>query len=352
MDENKINDKRDSKEFKGITFSGFKKTEAKKELLNNILDRNIEGSNYWCAELICCGSFVELWEIILLVACKHIYLSNFKLPFYLDKRYNNFRDIVINGYIDNELALRNNIKIRELFAEIITILTLSSKRNAMARIKLHKDIFDVTNIQAKLNADHANYCKNCYLKDDPKELNIAINELCFNLTTKNILTSCFWIEWIIEFETRCQKKKINCEAERRSFANVPSKCQKDVIWIVWHCLLEHSKTQEKYKENAVKSLLNLFCIRYTNGCKRKRIYLLYFCVFLLIEPVQNNNKLIQDITILDKIKSKLHLIYKQIKKNEVSPNTDYLFKDVKQNNLEKSLSKIEQMNAFNFVPRL
>ena len=61
--------------------------------------------------------------------------------------------------------------------------------------------------------------------------------------------------------------------------------------MVWHCLLEHSKTQEKYKENAIKSLLNLFCIRYTNGCKRKRIYLLYFCVFLLIEPVQNNKKL-------------------------------------------------------------
>ena len=54
----------------------------------------------------------------------------------------------------------------------------------MSRIKLHKDIFDVTNIQAKLNADHANYCKNSYLKEDPKRIKYCYNELCFNLTRK------------------------------------------------------------------------------------------------------------------------------------------------------------------------
>ena len=44
-------------------------------------------------------------------------------------------------------------------------------------------------------------------------------------------------------------------------------------------------------------------------------------------------------------------VYKQIKKNEMSPNTDYLFSNLdKQNNFEKSMKKMEMLDSMSVLP--
>lgn len=355
MNDYEINDMRQINEFSGISFSKYKLTEVKKELINSINNNKIETALYMSAELICSGHFKELWEIMLLILGKNIHLANIKLPIYLKIKFDTFKDILTSGYVDFEIKMRNNTKIRDLFAELIIILTYSNKKTTIERVKINKKEFDLTDLSGKLKADNVNYNKDVFHKEDPKELFISINEFCYNLIPKvaNMLHACYWIEYVLEFENICNKKKIKCKCERRTFAPVSDKDQYDIIWIIWDALLQQSTKKDKMVIKTINSLLNLFCVRYSTGVKRKRIYLLYYAVSLITEPINYNNQvLLKNPEMLKQIKSKINLIYKELKKNEEAPKTGYLFKGTqKEKNLEKSIEKLEKMNDVDFIPR-
>jgi hypothetical protein len=212
MNENEINDIRNYNDFKGNTFSNYKKSEVKKELIKSIYNNQIEQSCYWSIEYICAGQFIDLWEIILFYMSKYIHLGNPKLPIYIELRFNNFKEIISNGYEDNDLSLRNNDKIRKLFSEIIGILCTSKKKHAIEFVKLEKNNdFDISNLHSKLKAPNIKYIEKYFKKDDPKELFIMLNEFTYHLSkdSNNSTSACYWVEWMLEFESICKKKK-NC----------------------------------------------------------------------------------------------------------------------------------------------
>ena len=205
-----INDKRNTKEFSKITFSKYEKSKVKKELISCIQKSKLEESCYWSAEFICAGHFIELWEIIILYISRYIHLGNPKLPIYISTRFDNFKNILTNGYIDNELNMRNNVKIRHIFAEIITVLCLSRKKHTFEPIKIIKnEDFDMSNMASKLKAPNINYTDKVFKKNDPKELLISINEFAYHISidSKNAVLATYWLEWLLDYEIICKKKK-------------------------------------------------------------------------------------------------------------------------------------------------
>ena len=195
-----------------------------------------------------------------------------------------------------------------------------------------------------LKAQSIKYAEEIFMKDDPKELFVAINEFAYNISedNKNIVTACYWIEWIIEFENVCKLKKGKCKCERRVNIHVDSKFQMEIIWMVWDIFLMESSKRSKIFQKVINALLTLFTLKYTTGSHKKRKYILYFIVSMFCENVNTNDEIIRDSQkeVVGIAIDKIDTIYKQIKKNEVSPETDYLFKDVKQSNLEKTIQKL------------
>jgi hypothetical protein len=342
-----INDKRTIQEFRGLSFSKFQKSKVKLELLTCLINNKLEPASYWAAELICAGHFIDVWESIILFVSRYIHLGNPKLPIYINMRFNNFKDILSNGYASNELSMRNNVKIRQLFSEIICIICLSRKKHSFESVKIQrKDEFDMTHMSSKLKAPSIDYAKNVFKPDDPKELYIAINEFAYHISSgsKNSVMACYWLEWILEFETMCKLNKELCIAETRSFAPVLDKFKKDTIWIIWDIILHECEKHNPLVKKILNSLLDIFSIKYTSGLKKKRKFIIYFAINLLTENVDLNIDIIVNKTHVDSVMKKIGLVYKDVKKNEETLGLDYLFMGVERTNLDKTIERLEKMN--------
>jgi len=355
MNDIEINDIREQKDFKGITFSEFKKTDVKNELVKNLYNAKIEPACYWCAEMICAGHYGDLWDTIIGFYTKHIHIGNPKLITYLELRINNFKEIVINGYRDQELRLRNNEKMRRLFCEVMCVLCEAKKKHCYSEVKVKKEDFDLTQMTERFKAPNVKYAEEIFQKDDPKELFIAANEFAYNITDegKNSVSACYWMEWIIEFETICKQKKEKIKCERRIFAKVEAKCQMDIVWLIWDIFLKESQKRNTLVQRIVNSALNIFCLKYRSGCHKKRRLLMYFVIEMFTEPYTLED-IVKDKNKIMVIMANINKIYKQIKKNEHSPGTDYLYQNVHASNLEKTIAKLETMNSLGaeYIPRI
>jgi hypothetical protein len=75
---------------------------------------------------------------------------------------------------------------------------------------------------------------------------------------------------------------------------------------------------------------------------------------LLTEMIPTNVEIIEESNkpILQSVIENIDAIYKQIKKNEYSPNMDYLYSNLgeQRSNMENTMKKLEIVNQFTMAP--
>jgi hypothetical protein len=345
-----IDDIRQMEDFKSMSFSGYKLSAVKKELLLSINNNRIENICYWTGELICSGHYLVIWELILLYMSKYIHTGNIKLCLYLELRFNKFKDIINKGYVGNEIRMRNNEMIRRIFLEIMCVLSYSNKKYEIKRVNVPKEDYCIENLKGKLKAVSLDYAKKVFEKNDPNDLYMAINEFMYHLEkTKDIISVCYWIEWILQYEMRCKKNKEKCEAHLRTYG-VEERHKTDIIWIIWDCykkVLETIKENKKIYNQLYNSLLSLFSIRYTASTKRKRIYILYLMASVLTEKIDLSVKIINNKDKIDTIVKNNDRIFKLLKKNEVlkkGKGVNSNSGDWNEGNLENTFKRLEMMD--------
>lgn len=330
-----INDIRNARDFRSITFSKFKIGEVKRQLLSTIMSCKPQDACYWSAELICAGHFDEVWETAIQYLGKYIHIGNPKLPIYLEMRLSSFESILKKELYTNELQARNCPKIRRLFAEIMCVLCFSSKKPAFEYVKINgEDEFDIENIAEKLRAPSLQYLNGgAFRRQDPDECIIATNEFAYSCSVRDTIMACYWMEWMIEFDAACKKRRDPCRADRRYDIPVEARYQEDVIWIYWDVIMSTAAQIENAQtrtitERVLNSLLRLFCMRYTSGCAKRRRHLLYFAVQLLTETVDFRVEMISNKIMIDRVLKNIDNVYQVIKNGEEGANMNYLYQGV------------------------
>jgi hypothetical protein len=352
-----IADTRPIADFKTRTFSDYKRADVKRVLELSMLREKIEPACHWSAELICSGHLLDLWDTLLFFMSKHIHIGNIRLPKYVLTQFRKFRFIVYKQSFQTDLEARNNEEIRQLFAEMVILFTLSPKRNPYEYIEIDREEeFNVTANREKYKATSTTYAEPVFRKNDPLEVMPAVNEFCRCLTEKHTADACFWLNWIIEFDALCRKRKDPCYVERRDIESIETKWRSDLIWLVWDSLTYYAELiGNGLIRETVNSLYELFCIQYTNAASKKRRFMLYYAISLLTEPITIENaptiKQMDRIPIL--VASISEVIYRQIKHKEVVQRPAGLdVHDIMLSNSAKNHQRsIEKMNLFEAMER-
>ena len=371
-----INDVREATEFRMQTFSNFKKTDAKKELLIQMQSGDIERANYWCAEFVCAGSFHELWDALVMFTSKYINLANPKLATYLHLRYIQFQEIVNQRHYVREIDLRNNDKVRKILSEIVSTLTVSDKSarpfdfkqttatststdSAAVPAPAHHASSILTDLSEHIEAKSVHHATAVMKDDDPREIFVAVNELGYHLSSpgqqRNLTKALFWIEWLIEFDLVCRKLKKPCRGHYRDLPLLVDKsCNRDIIWVVWECFARATDHRAYHLKTTILALRNLFSINFTQSSPKRRKATIYFALTLVMQDAKTNTAAAgADMIAADKkpvverARDHVYLIYREVKKNEVSPRTEYLFRNLRseKSNFQKTIEKMHILNS-------
>ena len=320
-----ICDIRTSKDFNGGTISGYKKRDVINAFQNSIINSRIEEALFWGVELHVSTFDKDIWKSIHDIYKKYIHVNNAKLFFYIIQRENEYNKILSVYPKRHYIFSRNNQEIRNLFCDLITILTLSRKNNlfldkSLPKINLNK----ITKHELKERILNENY--NIIQDLGYDILNnteiLCINQIFHNLNNhQGTLKNCFYWYLLLEKSSKEKKKKSN-NNEINSFIKSNYLNKNSILNYVenekFHWTEIIFKMFEKILMNNQKNnmMINKLKEYYKNNFKENKIsnlkYILFMIFYIIKNDINWNNTLINKYSIYIQCCANINHIYRNI----------------------------------------
>jgi hypothetical protein len=313
-----IHDIRIANDFKGITISGFKRKDVINAFQNSMINNKIEEAIRWSVELHSTGLNNIIWNCYNNIYLKYIHINNPKLFFYLLKRRKEYNSITKKYPKKHEIFSRNNQELRNLFAEITSILTLTKKNNIFLPKSLPsiKDTsFEKYEIKKRIISKNTNnildYISNTTSNDEKLALNEILNNLLYtNGTFQNCL---YWYLWLEKYKTK------NKDDNKILFENINLNKEEQYydhwIFILWRILMSFESKLDKNNIIFIKKIEYIYKIDFKiNSINKKKFYI--FIVFYIIKNTINwNIPLFQNEYLIIQTNANINTMYFNIIKN-------------------------------------
>ena len=352
-----IHDIRTQKDFKGTTIGGYKRKDVLNTFQNCMINNKLEDAIRWGVELHATGLNTNIWDSIKNIYFKYIHINNPKYFFYLLKREKDYKNIIIKYPKKHEIYTRNNQEIRNLYAELIAISSLTKKNNMFLPKSLpiiNNKSFEKDDIHKRMISNNLNRINDFIFNTTTNEMKLALNEIANNLSLRNgTFENCiYWYLWIEKIESL--KKKENNILFSNIVSNNENKYFDNWNFILWKILINIS---EKYteKNNLVflKKIYNEYIKNFKPSQINKKKYYIFIAFFIIKNNINWNINIFQNEYLIIQTNANINIMYQNIiKNNESNLSIDaknILYKKYNQlyyniNNSNNSLKKIKNTN--------
>jgi hypothetical protein len=302
---------------KGLTYSGFKKSQAVAELKKTVASGILDKSCFWTSELHISGQGENLCETICLLGSGEVNHMNPNLPKLMWQCFRLFFDTY--EQLDKSEHHYDIQELRNHLCHLVTSVCLSPKA------KLHKlvtwkktDKMLLTDHKARVKRRSLDGITDVVKINDARDIYVPLNEIDEALRNIDDASQAkshafFWLSYLLETERRYKNRDL---CGPREVPGIPENCRCHCAWPVWQLLFRSlAKYSANHLRENVESLYKLFRTGYTKSKKRTRIPYLIHAIQLTIgslPPIDFSVPIMNKSTSLLVACGNINRLYKQI----------------------------------------
>ena len=333
-----IHDIRMQKDFKGITICGYKRKDVTAAFENSMINNNLEDAIRWCSELHSTGLNNVIWNSIKNIYIKYIHINNPKFFFYILKREKDYNNIIQHYQKKHEIFTRNNQEIRNLYAELTAISSLTKKNNLFLPKSLpiiNSKSFEKNEIKKRMISRNFDNIIEYIYNSTTKEIKLGLNEILTNLSSKHgTFQNClYWYLWLEKLE-KLQKDEdkiiLTNNINRYDTSEVNNKFFDHWTTILWNIILSFKNYLDKNNLILLKKIHHVYKKNFKLSEISKKKYYFFIVFYILKENINWNINIFNNEYLIIQSNANINKMYKNIIKNIESnlsfESKDYLYK--------------------------